>query len=117
MKTFVFIPLRLRTQSFLCLAWFLAGCTSSVVKMGPDTYSVSSHMLDEAGGGGGARTSAIKRANSFCEELGREILVTQALVQGNEAGVTFRCLLAGDLELKRPVYEQAPTTVIQDRRE
>jgi len=31
--------------------------------------------------------------------------------------VTFRCLAAGDPELKRPNFQQAPNVVIQDQRD
>lgn len=102
----------------------LVACTQSsgVLKMGPNTYTVSAFAASLRGGFSGARKIALAEANQHCTEMGKEILVTNIgtattnVEGGGSAEVTFRCLAMGDPELKRPEYRRAPDTVIEDRR-
>jgi hypothetical protein len=102
----------------------LAGCASSsgVLKMGPDTYSITAQASPARGGTAGAKQMALQEANQFCEKMSKEIFVTNfgsATTNDYGAGdssLTFRCLAKGDPELHRPDYRKAPSTVIEDRR-
>lgn len=113
-----------KTLSILFVAAFLGACaqSSGVLKMGPDTYTVSSAAAPARGGYSEARKIALAEANQYCSSQGKEILVTNvntATINAFGAGsadITFRCLSKGDPELARPEYRQAPDTVIEDRR-
>lgn len=106
---------------FTCL--FLISCaqSSGVLKMGPDTYSVSIHAAPARGGEPGAKKLAITEANNYCISLGKEILVTNISTYpsshfpGGTADVTFLCLAKSDPELQRPVYKKAPDILIENR--
>lgn len=96
--------------------------SSGVLKMGPDTYTVSVHAAPARGGESGARALALTDANERCTREGKEILVTNISsgrsthLPGGTVDVTFRCLAKGDPDLQRPVYRAAPAAVIEDRR-
>ena len=102
----------------------LAACaqSSGVLKMGPDTFSVSAAAAPARGGYSEARKLALQEANQYCAQMGKEILVknvgtaTTNVYGAGSADVTFRCLSKGDPELQRPEYRKAPDTVIEDRR-
>jgi len=102
----------------------IGGCamSSGVQKLGPDTYSVSASAAPVRGGYSEARRIALEDANKYCSHIGREIVVTNVdtattNVHGaGSADITFRCLLPGDPQLRRPEYRRAPDTVIEDRR-
>lgn len=108
----------------LTLLVTLVGCaptSSGVLKMGPDTYSVSTSALYAAGGPAGAKAAAYREAGAYCSGMGKEMLVLNEQQSGIATGpggsdIVFRCLAAGDPELKRPVYRAAPNAVIEDRR-
>lgn len=107
----------------LCVG-ILTGCaqSSGVLKMGPDTYSVSVHAAPARGGESGARQLALSDANQYCAKDGKEILVTNissgasSHLPGGTVDITFQCLAKGDRDLRRPTYQQAPSAVIEDRR-
>lgn len=101
----------------------LSGCgTSSVLQLGPDTYRVSAVAPPIAGGVAAAEEAALGAAQRYCASLRREVLVqtlgTAPARLGGQArsSVNFRCLAAGDPELRRPVLEPAPDVVVEDRR-
>jgi hypothetical protein len=102
----------------------LAACaqSSGVLKMGPDTYTVSATAAPARGGSSEARKLALADANQYCAKLSQEILVTNIgtattnVYGAGSADVTFRCLAKGDPELQRPEYQKSPDTVIEDRR-
>lgn len=100
----------------------LIGCAAStgVMKMGPDTYSVTVTAAPAAGGIVGAKQRAFTQASDYCTAQAKEILVTNTNIQGQgnvgTADVTFRCLAAGDPGLQRPDYQPTPSAIIQDQR-
>ena len=59
------------------IALMLAGCaqSSGILKMGPDTYSVSVHAAPARGGVSGAKKLAFEEGNEHCSSLGKEFLV------------------------------------------
>jgi hypothetical protein len=114
----------MKNISLLFVPVLLVACaqSSGVLKMGPDTYSVSVHAAPARGGESGARNLALTEANTKCAGEGKEILVTNISsgrsthFPGGTVEVTFRCLAKGDPDLQRPTYRAAPTAVIEDRR-
>ena len=111
------------------LVVLLAGCaadirSSGVMKVGPDTFTLSTVTNGAAGGELGATRSALEEANRYCSDQKREIIVANIdsksgigpARRDGHATLIFRCLLAGDPDLKRPIYQPTPGTVIEDRR-
>jgi hypothetical protein len=86
-----------------------------VVKLGPDTYSVSATAFQTMGGVSAARTVAVNRGTQYCQAAGLEFLATNIssqmldLTGSGTVDVTFRCLRAGDPELQRPIYQRSKT--------
>lgn len=104
----------------IALTMTLVGCglktySSGVMKMGPDTYTVSANDLNMAV----AQKSAMQEASMFCQKLDKEILVTNR--SSNKQGarrnyeVTFMCLDQNDRELHRPKYESEADIVIHNK--
>lgn len=101
----------------------LAACASSggVLKLGPDTYMVSSQVLFGPGKATSARAAALTEADNFCTNLGREVVVDAFNTTGHAMSLTgdsevrFKCLLAGDTDLRRPKFESQPNLVIETR--
>lgn len=101
----------------------LGGCmrTGDILKMGPDTYSVSSYRAPIFGGASGAQSNAIKEANAHCESIGKEIIVSNTHKvysrhkMGGTSEITFMCLDREDSELTRPKYRANPDVVIENR--
>lgn len=99
--------------------FILNGCglktyTSGIMKMGPDTYTVSANDLNLAI----AQSAAMDLANKHCEQLNKEILVTNRIVTNSvrqNYEVTFMCLSKLDAELQRPKYENKPDIIIQNK--
>ena len=90
----------------------LVACTTThdVAKLGPDTYTVSVTARP-----GQERSMAVARAGGFCQEIQRDVLITEISGDPYHVHAIFRCLVAGDPQLKRPVYERAPDVIIQNR--
>lgn len=110
-----------RLLSLAALA--VAGCASSsgVLKLGPDTYSVSAVAPPGEGGRTGAQRIALTEANQHCAQQSREILVTNMAGSSDPMGrggfqVTFRCLSKGDPELMRPDFQRPADVRIEDAR-
>jgi hypothetical protein len=79
----------------LVSGWLIvAGCTSSsgVLKVAPDTYTVSASSPT----GIEARKIALTEANEYCSKLGREIVVTNEKVSSPSIDITFRCAARGN---------------------
>lgn len=113
----------MKNLSMLVVPILLTACaqTSGVMKMGPDTYSISVDASFARGGESGARNIALTAANEKCSAEGKEIFVTNissggSRHPGGNAEITFQCLAKGDPDLRRPSYRDVPTTVIEDRR-
>lgn len=103
------------------LAATLAGCgtTSKVLTLGPDTYRVSASKHNLSGGAPEAEANALKSAESFCTSRGKQLLVSN-MSSGFDRPfytytATFRCLGAGDPDLRRPIYQSTPDLIIQTR--
>jgi len=109
--------------NFLLLLPLLTACaqSSGVMKMGPDTYTVSTHAAPARGGESGAKRLSLTEANQYCDAQGKEILVTNiesgssSHLPGGTVDITFRCLTKDDPELQRPSYEKAADIVVETR--
>ena len=97
----------------------LSGCADSgPIKVGPDTYTISTRV--PFGGPASAKGQALKEAKVFCESQGREILLdhmqaSECALHGGcgEAEIYFFCLAKGDPQLKRRKYSPDPTQKIE----
>lgn len=100
----------------------LVGCaqSSGVLKMGPDTYSISVHAAPARGGESGARSLAMEEAHTHCSSFNKEIVVTNISsyasthLPGGTADIIFQCLDSDDPELQRPKYRNAPDVLIEN---
>jgi len=112
-----------RTSCFMILSiTMLTGCiqSSGTLPLGPDTYTLSVHAAPVRGAAG-ARKEALTEASEFCHSQKKDLMVTNIVsgssgsLPGDNVDITFRCLRYGDADLHRPVYESAPTVIIQNR--
>lgn len=73
----------------------LAGCSSGVLTIGPDTYRISTEALSR----GAAEAEVVGAANKHCASLGRQAVVgsidstTASFATYAGAGVTFKCVV------------------------
>jgi len=97
----------------------LSGCSDSgPIKVGPDTYTISTRV--PLGGPASAKGQALKEANAFCLSQGKEILLdhmqaSECALHGGcgEAEIFFFCLASNDPQLKRQKYSSDPTQKIE----
>lgn len=114
---------RMNLAIALVFTTILFGCvsTSEVLEMGRDTYSVTS-TADGFRTAAAARESAFRMGAEKCTSLGKKFMFMNERSGRTRMGidttidVTFRCLSEDDLEYRRPLIEQTPDFVIQDRR-
>jgi len=112
-----------RITSFLAISSataLLASCgsTGRVMKLGPDTYTVSASK-HYTSGGAVAKTNALEAAADHCEKLNRELLVNNMNSGFNGTfytySVTFNCLGRADPQLMtRPSYRPTPDVLIEN---
>ena len=108
---------------YLLICMFLTSCaqSSGVLKLGPDTYNISVHAAPVRGGTSGAKKVAITKANQYCLESNKEILVTNintrpsSHLPGGTADINFKCLNKNDPDLVRPSYEKEADIVIKNK--
>ena len=116
------LPVKIFVTCFACVLLVSCSQSSGVLRMGPDTYTVSAAAAPARGSSSGARKIALTEANQYCAQMGKEILVTNVgtastnIYGAGSAEVTFRCFAKGDPELQRLEYLRAPDIVIEDRR-
>lgn len=95
------------------------GTTSKVLTLGPDTYRISASKHNLSGGAPEAEANALEAAEAFCTNKGKQVMVSNMTTDFDRPyytyTATFRCLAAGDPDLRRPVYQSAPDMVIQTR--
>ena len=81
----------------------LSGCkapSSDVLKLGPDTYRISTNAPPVRGGSVEAKRIALSQATEICANSGKEAFVTNFKTSQNNAEVYFRC--ADRPKLKQP---------------
>lgn len=110
----------MKKVAFLVASAVVAGCatTSGAMKLGPDTYMITAQAETAGTRSGKVNELALGKAHSHCAGLGKEVLVTNLFHRQSPfftTDITFQCLDAGDPDLKRPVYTQAPDILIESR--
>lgn len=109
-----------------CLLALLPACASSteIVPEGPDTYVAYKQAATGFSGTAPLKMEAMRDAAKYCEGEGKKYVVVStsenpggALGRYPGAEVRFRCLEAGDPDLKRPTLKPAASTVIEVRQE
>ncbi len=85
----------------------LSACASSsgVFQVAPDTYRITTTAITSFGGAGTARAEAIRTANEYCAQQGKQAMVTDAqmdsqFTQGS-SDVTFRCVTSEEANQPR----------------
>ena len=111
-------------RTLLCLTVALAGCanTSGVVKIGPDTFTISTSASPGKGGVPAAKRMAYEEAGAKCAALGREVLALSEKTRSPtwaegmaSMELNFRCLSADDPEFKRQKLEATPDEITEQR--
>jgi hypothetical protein len=109
----------------LLLSLALAGgCATStgVLKLGPDTYKMTSYRSPIRGGATAAEEEVIVEANKHCEAMGRQVYVhssrSLARLDGNRGSsgfeAIFQCLSDTDPRLKQSNADQSPAIIIKE---
>ena len=97
---------------FIPLFLFLVSCTtiSEIVPVGKDTYMLTA---SDKWSGAELKAELFKMANVYCLNQNKELMPVRSSSTPNtvqsraSAEVVFRCLLAGDPELKRPDFKES----------
>lgn len=102
----------------------LTGCANSsgVVKIGPDTFTISTSASPGKGGVPAAKRIAYEEAGAECSRRGLEVLTlserssSPTWTEGMaKTELNFRCLRADDPEFKRQRLEASPDLIIEKR--
>jgi len=104
---------------FIVFVALLAGCgttTSEIITVGNDTYFISGHGYAKKAPE--AMTALYREANACCQNMGKKFVPVSTDSQSfdlysSSVNMHFRCLLAGDPELERPVIKRIPDTLIE----
>ena len=92
---------------------FLVSCASisEVVPVGKDTFMLTGSNNHSRSTGGELQVELFKVANAYCASLGKELMYVKSssvdarLFNSSTSDLYFRCLVAGDPELKRPDFK------------
>ncbi|MDM0053924.1 hypothetical protein [Variovorax sp. J22R115] len=104
----------------------LAGCASSSsgpVPIGPDTYMLAKPGDFFTTSGGTVKADLYREAGAFCLKQNRQLMPVSTssadagIAKYASAEIQFRCLVAGDRDLKRPTMEASPDIRIEMKRE
>ena len=109
----------MKNSFLLMIVVLLAGCgtiTSEIIPAGKDTYLISGHGYAKKAPE--AIMVLYKEANDYCKKIGKLFVPISTESQNfdlysSSVNMHFRCLLAGDPELDRPVMKRAPDTIIE----
>ena len=107
------------------LIMMIAGCShsSGVLKIGPETYTISTSASWGKGGIPAAKRIAYEEAADQCVKQGNLEVFTLSEKSNATTWVdgmfrfelNFRCLRAGDPEFKRQSLQSAPDLIIENR--
>ena len=96
-----------------CLS--IGACSSTgVLPIGPDTYRITGSAINSFGGQVTAEAEALKTANEYCQNQGRQMLLIadqrgEPTLGSGGFSMNFRCLAPGE----RPNYRPTPNIAIQ----
>jgi hypothetical protein len=99
----------------------IAGCASSPVPMGQDTYMLSDTGAWSWSSGAALKGGLFREADAFCRGQAKHLMPISAgsndgsFSQFAHADIQFRCLREGDPELGRPTLEAVPNVRIENR--
>ena len=105
-------------------AALVAGCANSsgVLKVGPDTFTITASASPGKGGVPAAKRIAYTEAGEECGKRGLEVFAlseksaSPTWTEGMaKTELNFRCLRADDPEFKRQQLGASPDTVIEQR--
>ncbi len=103
--------------------FFLGGCanTSGVVKIGPDTFTISTSASPGKGGVPAAKRIAYQEAGEECSRRGLEIFTVSektaspTWTEGMASmELNFRCLRSDDPEFQRQRLQSSPDRIIEN---
>ena len=115
---------RFGIASMLLLAAVLTGCANSsgVVKIGPETFTISTSASPGKGGIPAAKRIAFTEAAAECAQRGAEVFAlsektaSPTWTEGMASmELNFRCLRPDDPEFKRQRMEATPDRIIENR--
>jgi hypothetical protein len=108
---------------FMCLV-LLSGCATStgVLKLGPDTYKMTSYRAPIRGGAAGAEEEVLVEANKHCDMQGKQLYVQSSRAIAGSPGqpnlggfeAIFQCLSDVDPRLKQSNADQSPAIIIKE---
>jgi len=114
----------MRTLISLAIAAALAACANSsgVMKVGPDTFTISTSASPGKGGVPAAKRIAYEEASTACASRGLEVFAlsektaSPSWTEGMASmELNFRCLKADDPEFKRQRLDRSPDQIIENR--
>ena len=112
------------SRLLICLLTLAAGCATStgVLKLGPDTYKMTSYRAPIIGGMTGAEEEVLVEANKHCEGQGKQVYVQSSRALAGTPGqpslggfeAIFQCLSGTDPRLKQSNADQSPAIIIKE---
>ena len=99
----------------------MAGCASSPVPMGKDTYMLTGTGAWSWSSGANLKGDLFREADAFCRSQAKQLMPISttsndgSFSQFAHADIQFRCLMEGDPELRRPTLEAVPNMRIENR--
>jgi hypothetical protein len=89
--------------------------------MGKDTYMLSNTGAWSWSSGAGLKGELFREADAFCRSQGKHLMpINTSSNDGSfsrfaHSEIQFRCLVEGDVELRRPMLEMVPNVRIENR--
>lgn len=113
-------------KKLIILTAVLGGCSNSsgVLKVGPDTFTISTSASPGKGGVPAAKRLAYQEAIAECTSCGLEVFMlsekagSPSWTEGMaRMDLNFRCLKADDPEFKRQRLQGSPDRVLEIRQQ
>jgi len=92
---------------------FACALITEIVPAGKDTYVIAGDDSFEGESGVSIKTSLYKKANAYCEAMGKKLLPLNESTSSYSAELRFRCLDEFDPEYVRPIMESVPNIRIE----
>jgi len=109
----------------IAAAFFLGGCANSsgVIKIGPDTFTISTSASPGKGGVPAAKRIAYQEAGEECSRRGLDVFTVSektaspTWTEGMASmELNFRCLRSDDPEFQRQRLQSSPDRIIENRK-
>lgn len=94
----------------------LCACTtySPITPAGKDTFIVAGSGDSDFSSGVQIKADLYRRANEYCQSLGKKFVPLNESVGGADADLRFRCLNEDDPEYGRPNMQSVPDVKIEN---